>query len=59
MLSTLKPLAEWTFEEVVALNQSSILDAIKIGDLNSAVWQATELAVRWRHEKSLQPFKPE
>jgi hypothetical protein len=46
-----KPLAQWTFDELVARNRETVTAAILKGDLAEAVWQAAELAARWRREK--------
>ena len=45
-----KPLADWTFEELVRYNQGKILLEIPTGKFNEAVWAACDLALRWKAE---------
>lgn len=49
----LKSFEQWTFEELVRYNQANILIAIPVGDFNGAVWNACDLALRWKAEQKL------
>jgi hypothetical protein len=41
------PLEQWTWQELLAFNQGSILLAIPKGEFNQAVHSAMELTTRW------------
>lgn len=43
-----KPFEQWSFDELVKWNQGKIVLAIPTGEFNQAVFNAMDLALRWK-----------
>lgn len=47
-MNTTKPFEQWTFDELVQYSQGQIVLAIPTGKFNQAVFNAMDLALRWK-----------